>query len=101
MVVGKWEGAGQRKEILRAAGLGEARVAMRLKQLMFQDQHLGVAKDMCIHATKMLDMVNPLMDMDGGFAINVTRAEKSSEPVKTGPDREKPQQVVTKVQITD
>ena len=101
MVVGKWEGAGHRKDILRAAGLGEARVAMRLKQLMFQDQNLGVAKDMTIHATKMLDMVNPALDLDQGFAINVSRASESAKPVKTGPDRERKPHHDKKVQITD
>jgi hypothetical protein len=74
---------------------------MRLKQLMFQDQHLGVAKDMTIHATKMLDMVNPMLDIEGGFAINVSRPAESAQPVKTGPDREKPQHADKKVQITD
>jgi hypothetical protein len=88
MVVGKWERGGSAKEILRAAGVGEARVALRLRELMMQNQNLTVAKDMAVHASKMLEMLNPLQDIEG-FAINVTRSDKPSKPVETGPGREK------------
>jgi hypothetical protein len=87
MVVSKWERGGSAKQILRDSGLGEGRVAMRLKQLMMQDQNLTVAKDMTIHASKMLEMLNPLADIDG-FSISVTRAAETAQPEKTGPDRE-------------
>ena len=71
MVVSKWERGGSAKQILRDSGLGEVRVAMRLKELMFQNVNLTVAKDMTIHASKMLEMLNPLQDVDG-FSISVT-----------------------------
>jgi hypothetical protein len=60
MVIGKWERGGSAKEILRSAGVGEARVALRLRELMMQNQNLTVAKDMAVHASKMLEMLNPL-----------------------------------------
>jgi len=60
---------------------------MRLKELMFQNVNLTVAKDMTIHASKMLEMLNPLQDVDG-FSISVTRAAEPAQPEKTGPDRE-------------
>ena len=87
LAVSKWERGGSAKQILRDSGLGEARVANRLKQLMMQDVNLTVAKDMTIHASKMLEMLNPLQDMEG-FSISVTRAAESAQPEKTGPDRE-------------
>src|SRR3974390_210866 len=81
------ERGGSAKQILRDSGLGEVRVAMRLKELMFQNVNLTVAKDMTIHASKMLEMLNPLQDVDG-FSIQVTRAAEPSQPEKTGPNRE-------------
>jgi hypothetical protein len=98
--VSKWERGGSAKQILRDAGLGEVRVAMRLKQLMFQDQNLTVAKDMTIHASKMLEMLNPMQDLDG-FSISVTRAEKPAEKERTGPDRERITAKERKIKIVD
>ena len=68
--------------------MGEVRVAMRLKELMFQNVNLTVAKDMTIHASKLLEMLNPLQDIDG-FSIVVERAKESTAPEPTGPTRER------------
>jgi hypothetical protein len=76
-----------RLDIFRSAGLGEARIALRIRQLAFQDQNLGVAKDMIIHATKIMDLVNPALDLADGFEIRVKRAEEAAKPTPTGPDR--------------
>jgi hypothetical protein len=67
--------------------LGEGRIANHMKQLLFQDQNLKVAAEMCVDASKMLEMLNPLQDVDG-FPFSVTRTEKPAEHEKIGPDRE-------------
>jgi hypothetical protein len=100
-VVAKWERGVHRLDIFRQAGLGELRVALRMRQLMMQDQNLAVSKDMVIHATKILDLVNPAFDLSDGFEIRVRRAEKQAEPVKTGPDRARPRHAEKKAQVTD
>ena len=71
-----------------------------MKQLMLQDQNLTVAKDMTIHASKMLEMLNPLADLEG-FQINVTRAAEQAKPERTGPDRQRPSTTEKKIKITD
>jgi hypothetical protein len=74
---------------------------MRLRELMMQNQNLTVAKDMAVHASKMLEMLNPLQDIEG-FSIQVTRAEKPAKPVETGPGREQRDAAKDKkVTITD
>jgi hypothetical protein len=98
--VSKWERGGSAKQILRDSGLGEARVANRLKELMMQNVNLTVAKDMTIHASKMLEMLNPLQDVDG-FSISITRAAEPAQPEKTGPDRERAPVKQRKVKIVD
>jgi hypothetical protein len=72
-----------------------------MRQLAMQNQNLGVAKDMTIHATKILDLVNPALDLSDGFEIRVRRAEKPAEQAKTGPDRARPRLVDKKGQITE
>jgi hypothetical protein len=99
--VAKWERGVHRLDIFRAAGLGEVRVAMRMRQLMMQNESLGVAKDMVVHASKILDLVNPALDLADGFEVRVKRAEKPAEPAKTGPDRARPRLVDKKVQVTE
>ena len=86
-VVAKWERGVHRLDVFRSAGLGEARIALRIRQLMMQNTNLGVAKDMAIHASKIMDLVNPALDLADGFEIRVKRAEAPAKPTPTGPDR--------------
>jgi len=90
-----------RLDIFRSAGLGEARIALRIRQLAFQDQNLGVAKDMIIHATKIMDLVNPALDLADGFEIRVKRAEEAAKPTPTGPDRARMAIVEKKARVTE
>ena len=75
----KWERGVHRLDVFRSAGLGEARIALRIRQLMMQNTNLGVAKDMAIHASKIMDLVNPALDLADGFEIRVKRAEAAGE----------------------
>ena len=100
-VVAKWERGVHRLDIFRSAGLGEARIALRIRQLAFQDQNLGVAKDMIIHATKIMDLVNPALDLADGFEIRVKRAEEAAKPTPTGPDRARIAIVEKKGRVTE
>jgi hypothetical protein len=63
---------------------------------MMQNTNLGVAKDMAIHASKIMDLVNPALDLADGFEIRVRRAEKPAAPTPTGPDRARLRAVVDK-----
>jgi len=92
---------GDRLELFRSAGLGELRITLRIKQLAMQDQNLGVAKDMVIHATKIMDLVNPALDLADGFEIRVKRAEEAAKPTPTGPDRVRIAIVEKKARVTD
>ncbi len=98
-VIAKWERAGHAKEIFRKAGLGEARVALRMKELMMQNESLPVAKDMVIHASKVLEMVGAEYG-DEGFSIVVVRADKQAKPADTGPHRKAVKDDEEKEQIT-
>jgi len=66
---------------------------------MMQDKNLGVAKDMAVHVSKIMDLVNPALDLADGFEIRVKRAEKQAEPQRTGPERARPRLVDKKAQI--
>jgi hypothetical protein len=98
-IVAKWEKAGHAKEIFRKSGVGEARVAMRMRELMLQNVSLPVAKDMVIHASKILEMVGAEFD-DSGFQLVVLRAEKQAKPTETGPHRKVVKDDEEKEQIT-
>ena len=54
---------------------------------MMQDSNLAVAKDMAIHASKIMDLVNPALDLADGFEIRVKRAAEPAKQAPTGPDR--------------
>jgi len=66
-----------------------------------QNQNMGVAKDMTIHASKIMDLVNPALDLSDGFEIRVRRAEKPAEPAKTGPDRARLRVAEKKARVTE
>ena len=100
-VVAKWERGVHRLDIFRKAGLGELRVALRMRQLAMQNQNLGVAKDMTIHASKIMDLVNPALDLSDGFEIRVKRAEAPAKPTPTGPDRARLRVADKKVRVTE
>jgi hypothetical protein len=63
---------------------------------MMQNTNLGVAKDMAIHASKIMDLVNPALDLADGFEIRVRRAAEPAKPTPTGPDRARLRAVVDK-----
>ena len=90
-----------RLDIFRQAGLGELRVALRIRQLAMQNQNLGVAKDMTIHASKIMDLVNPAMDLADGFEIRIKRAETQAKPTPTGPDRARLHVAEKKARVTE
>jgi hypothetical protein len=90
-----------RLDTFRSAGLGELRVALRMRQLMMQDKNLGVAKDMAIHVSKIMDLVNPALDLADGFEIRVKRAAEPAKPTPTGPDRARIRVVYKKAQVTE
>jgi hypothetical protein len=98
-VVAKWERAGHAKEIFRKAGLGEARVAMRMRELMLQNQSLPVAKDMVVHASKILEVLGADFANEG-FQLVVVRAAKQAKPADTGPHRKAVRDDEEKEQIT-
>jgi hypothetical protein len=100
-VIAKWERGVHRLDTFRSAGLGELRVALRMRQLMMQDKNLGVAKDMAVHVSKIMDLVNPALDLVDGFEIRVKRAEKQAEKQATGPERSRPRLVDKKAQIKE
>ena len=100
-VIAKWERGVHRLDIFRSAGLGELRVALRMRQLMMQNQNLGVAKDMAIHASKIMDLVNPAFDLSDGFEVRVKRAAEPAKPAKTGPDRAKLRVAEKKARVTE
>jgi hypothetical protein len=100
-VIAKWERGVHRLDTFRSAGLGELRVALRMRQLMMQDKNLGVAKDMAVHVSKIMDLVNPALDLADGFEIRVKRAEKQAEPQRTGPERSRIRVVEKKAQVKD
>jgi hypothetical protein len=100
-VVAKWERGVHRLDIFRKAGLGELRVALRMRQLMLQNQNLGVAKDMAVHVSKIMDLVNPALDLSDGFEIRVTRAAEPAKPTPTGPDRAKLRVADKKARVTE
>lgn len=100
-IISKWERSTSAKETLRQAGLGELRVAMRLKELALQNESLAVAKDMTIHATKILDMVSPELGELDGFAVIVHRPGEQGKAVETGPQRHQVKQQDKKEQITE
>jgi hypothetical protein len=99
--VAKWERGVHRLDIFRKTGLGELRVALRMRQLAMQNQNLGVAKDMIVHASKIMDLVNPALDLSDGFEIRVTRAEKPAAPTPTGPDRARLRVADKKARVTE
>lgn len=72
-----------------------------MRQLMMQNQNLGVAKDMAIHASKIMDLVNPALDLSDGFEIRVKRAAEPAQPAKTGPDRAKLRVAEQKARVTE
>jgi hypothetical protein len=100
-VVAKWERGVHRLDIFRKAGLGKLRVALRIRQLMLQNQNLGVAKDMAVHVTKIMDLVNPSLDLSDGFEIRVRRAETQAKPTPTGPDRARLRVADKKARVTE
>jgi len=99
-VIAKWARGGHAKEIFRKAGLGEARVALRMRELMMQNQSLPVAKDMVVHASKILELVGADFSGDDGFQTVVVRAEKQAKPADTGPHRKAVRDDEEKEQIT-
>jgi hypothetical protein len=98
-VVAKWERGGHAKEIFRKSGVGEARVAMRMRELMMQNLSLPVAKDMVVHASKILEMLGADF-ADEGFQLVVVRAAKQAKPADTGPHRKAVREDEEKEQIT-
>ena len=56
---------------------------------------------MAIHVTKIMDLVNPAMDLSDGFEIRVKRAEAPAKPTPTGPDRARLRVADKKVRVTE
>jgi hypothetical protein len=68
---------------------------------MLQNQNLGVAKDMAVHVSKIMDLVNPALDLSDGFEIRVKRAAEPAKPTPTGPDRAKLRVADKKARVTE
>jgi hypothetical protein len=68
---------------------------------MLQNQNLGVAKDMAVNASKIMDLVNPALDLSDGFEIRMKRAETQAKPAPTGPDRARLRVADKKARVTE
>ncbi len=87
MVIEKYESQGDAKAIFRQVGIGEGRLALRIRELMDQAKNLSVALNACTLAAKCLGLTKDALDLPPGFAINVHRAETQAKPTDTGPHR--------------
>jgi len=56
---------------------------------------------MAVHVSKIMDLVNPALDLSDGFEIRVKRAEAPAAPTPTGPDRARISIVDKKARVTE
>jgi hypothetical protein len=87
IVMEKYESQEDAQEIFRKVGIGEARIALRIRQLMEQDKNLTVALNAYTLAAKCQKLTKDGLDLPPGFAVNIMRAEKQTAPTDTGPHR--------------
>jgi hypothetical protein len=86
MVMEKYDCAGDHKRIFRQVGFGEARIAMRIRELALHSKSDQVALNACALAAKCLDMTKTEIDLVEGFGVIVNRPSTQAEPSKTGPE---------------
>jgi hypothetical protein len=86
-VMVKLDSARHHKEIFRSLGFGEVQIALRLKELAFQNSNLTVALNATVQGSRCLDMQKGEVDVGEGFSVTVRRADEPGKKADTGPQR--------------